>query len=415
MAVVENLWRQETPGTENWDASVRPGSANKYFMVSCDTHMNEPIDVWAKRLPKDIAERLPRVEVDEDGQRWMVAPGMSRVRLVFHEDEGDDEDKQRVKAARSPDGIVSDMDIDGVDLQIAFPNKGLMAFAVGIPEVMYPMASVFNDWLSSDFHSVRDRVIPMAVVPTIDVDMAVAEIERIAKFDFFRGVLIPNRPVYGPPTLGKPNYNQPAYDRLWAAIQDHDLAITFHVSTGMDPFHARGPGSAIINYAAWSHPSTIEPVAHMCASGLLDRFTGLRFATIEAGIGYLGWTLEALDEAHKKHYMWTRPRLSRLPSEYFYEHGFAAFQEDPAGLQLIDPRLGETKYSPLENCYLWANDYPHHEGSWPHSAPAIERQMGHLSEAQRVKILGGNAIRCFKLQDLADKRLAAGGVANPAA
>jgi predicted TIM-barrel fold metal-dependent hydrolase len=45
---------------------------------------------------------------------------------------------------------------------------------------------------------------------------------------------------------------------------------------------------------------------------------------------------------------------------------------------------------------MWANDYPHHEGSWPHSAQSIERQMGELKEDDRSKILGLNAARIFK-------------------
>jgi len=53
------------------------------------------------------------------------------------------------------------------------------------------------------------------------------------------------------------------------------------------------------------------------------------------------------------------------------------------------------KYNLVDN-FLWANDYPHHEGSWPHSAPAIERQMKDLDEEQRAKILGLNAARLWK-------------------
>jgi predicted TIM-barrel fold metal-dependent hydrolase len=44
---------------------------------------------------------------------------------------------------------------------------------------------------------------------------------------------------------------------------------------------------------------------------------------------------------------------------------------------------------------MWSNDYPHHEGSWPHSAEAIERQLGRLSEEARAKVLGLNAARVF--------------------
>ncbi|MEK9829126.1 MAG: amidohydrolase family protein, partial [Rhodospirillales bacterium] len=67
-------------------------------------------------------------------------------------------------------------------------------------------------------------------------------------------------------------------------------------------------------------------------------------------------------------------------------HGFSTFQEDPAGLALAE------EYNLVDN-FMWANDYPHHEGTWPHSAEAIERTMPHLTDQARAKILGLNAAR----------------------
>jgi predicted TIM-barrel fold metal-dependent hydrolase len=131
-------------------------------------------------------------------------------------------------------------------------------------------------------------------------------------------------------------------------------------------------------------------VANLCASGVLERFGKLRFATIEAGIGWLPWLLDAMDEAYRKHHFWVRPKLALLPSEYYRMHGFASFQEDRAGLELAE------KYD-LTGNFMWANDYPHHEGTWPHSAQAIERTMGRLSDEARAKILGLNAARFLDL------------------
>lgn len=48
--------------------------------------------------------------------------------------------------------------------------------------------------------------------------------------------------------------------------------------------------------------------------------------------------------------------------------------------------------------FMWANDYPHQEGAWPHSAQAVERQMGNLTEEERADILGLNAARLFKFK-----------------
>ena len=137
----------------------------------------------------------------------------------------------------------------------------------------------------------------------------------------------------------------------------------------------------MINYVTHSLSPTIEPVANLCASGVLERFGKLRFATVEAGIGWVPWLLDAMDEAYRKHHMWVRPKLQGLPSDYYRAHGFATFQEDPSGLFLAE------RYGLTDN-FMWANDYPHHEGTWPHSAEAIERTMPMLDETQRAKILG---------------------------
>jgi predicted TIM-barrel fold metal-dependent hydrolase len=166
------------------------------------------------------------------------------------------------------------------------------------------------------------------------------------------------------------------------------MAMTFHVSTGSDPRVARGPGGAVVNYVIHSLSPTAEPVVNLCASGVLERFPKLRFATIEANAGWLPWLLDAMDEACHKHHMWIQPRLKMLPSEFYRQHGAASFCEDRAAMLLVE-------HYNLENNLMFANDYPHHEGSWPHSQQAIERQMGHLQEDTRRKVLGLNAARFF--------------------
>ena len=143
--------------------------------------------------------------------------------------------------------------------------------------------------------------------------------------------------MWGAHDVDHPNYNLPMFDPLWAVIQDADLPVTFHVSTGRDPRASRGNGGAVINYVSHSLSPTIEPVANLCASGVFERFPRLRFATIEAGIGWMPWFLDAMDEAYRKHHFWVRPKLKRLPSEYYREHCLASFQEDPAGLALAEP------------------------------------------------------------------------------
>ena len=380
-----NVWRLETPGHAGWPRSARPGDPRKYFIVSADAHANEPADLWATRIDAKYRDRVPRVIVDASGVKWRVSEGHRPDRLRTDQLEG--EDRLRQLAGADPEQRLRDMDRDGIDAEVIFPNKGLSMWAT--PDAAFAMAQcrVYNEWAWEVFARYNHRMSPAAAIATADLEGSLAEVQRVARLGF-RALTLPCKPVWGAHDVDHPNYNLPVFDPLWAAIQDAGLPVTFHVSTGRDPRAARGNGGAVINYVSHSLSPTIEPVANLCASGVLSRFPRLRFATIEAGIGWVAWLLDAMDEAYRKHHFWVRPRLAKLPSEYFHEHGFASFQEDPAGLALAEP-MG------LADNFMWGNDYPHHEGTWPHSAEAIERTMSGLSDAARAKVLGLNAARLF--------------------
>jgi predicted TIM-barrel fold metal-dependent hydrolase len=235
----------------------------------------------------------------------------------------------------------------------------------------------------------KDKCNPAAALPTADVDLSVQEVERVAKMGY-RTLILPCKPVWGPHDIDHVNYNLPVYDRLWAAIQEHDLTICYHVSTGRDPRAARGNGGAVINMVVHSFAPTMEPIVSMCASGAFERFPKLRAATIEADAGWVPWVMEKMDEAYRKHHFWVRPKLKNLPSDYYRSNCYASFGEDKVALELVE------KYKLVDN-FMWANDFPHHEGSWPFSAEAIERTFpAHLSETTRAKLLGLNAARVFR-------------------
>jgi predicted TIM-barrel fold metal-dependent hydrolase len=46
---------------------------------------------------------------------------------------------------------------------------------------------------------------------------------------------------------------------------------------------------------------------------------------------------------------------------------------------------------------LWASDYPHPDGVWPHSKDAIARQMATLSPEMRQKLTHDNAATLYGL------------------
>jgi predicted TIM-barrel fold metal-dependent hydrolase len=354
-------------------------------MVSADGHVQEPKDLWKTRLPEEYWSRLPGVTVDSEGAQFQKTEGFRPVRIRNIKMEG--EDALRNGSGRTPEDRIRDLELDGVDAEVLFPNLGLAMWATPDAKFCQLMCKAWNEWAWETFADFNDRLAPMAAIATGDIEGAIAEVQRCAKLGF-RGLSLPCKPVWGAPNHEDLNYNLPEFDPLWACISDADLPMTFHVSTGRDPRTSRGNGGAVINYAVHSLAPTMEPIANICASGVMDRFPKLRFGSVEAGIGWVAWTLQALDEAYKKHHMWVRPKLKMLPSEYFQQSGFATFQEDKVGLDLARDHN-------LVNCFLWANDYPHHEGTWPHSAQAIERTMTDLDDTERGQILGLNAARVF--------------------
>lgn len=391
----ENQWRMETPHPEGWDRSARPDAPKKYFMVSCDSHLMPPPNLFQERLDERFARRLPRMERDEDGKAFMVQEGMRRTRIPSFEMVGEDLYRSKTGSAgwtfdaETMATRLAEERFDGVDAELVFPNgPALLMWSSGDHEFVEAMCRIYNDWAMEVTGPVKDRVNVAAAISTSDLDGAIAEVER-CKAMGYRVLTLPCKPIWGPHDVAHLNYNLPHFDPLWAAIQDADMPITFHVSTGMDPRMSRGNGGAVINYAVFSLAPTAEPVANLCASGVIDRFPNLKFATIEANAGWVPWFLQCLDEAYLKHHFWVRPKMERLPSEYYRTNGASSLGEDQAALDLVE------KHGLTDN-FMWANDYPHHEGTWPHSAEAIEREMSAISEDTRAKILGLNAARFFK-------------------
>jgi predicted TIM-barrel fold metal-dependent hydrolase len=410
-----NLWRRETPGDAGWVRSARPGAKNKYFMFSADCHAVEPA-TYLDGIEAEYKPRLPHSETHEDGSQWLITEGNrpQRVRgpagAAQHDKEGtkpsamamsalDEEDTLRNSSGRTVAERVADNAADGVDSELMFPNRGLLCWATPDPVFAMAMCRQWNRW-AHDFcgehmQGSSPRIVPAASIAAGDQDGAIKEI-RWAADHGFRAVCLGNSVIYGRKVYGELEYNNPSFEPMWSLLEETGLVATFHVSTGRDPRAVGGNGGAIINYACHSMETTIEPLVQMIASGVFERHPNLHAGLVESGIGFVPWLMETLDHAHKAHHFWVRPHLKELPSVYFRRNCFATFQDDAAGLAMAEA------YDITGN-FLWANDYPHHEGSWPHSAQTIERTMGKLSDASRAKILGENAARLFRL-DIAGYR-----------
>ena len=416
---VNNVWRLETPGNEGWVRSARPDADDKFFLCSADGHVQEPNTFLYDRIDPAYHQRLPTIAVTKamdvhgkgakgddgkgegaKGEGAKNEGGRATEEQFFQKAEGfrpaklnwtkpfEGHEKLRNQSGRTPEARLADLALDGCDAEVLFPNKGLTVWATPDADFSHAMCRAYNEWAWEEFADYNDRLAPMACIAPAALDKAIAEIQRCAALGF-KGLSLPAKPVFGPPDVDDLNYNLRELEPLWDCIDEVELPVTFHVSTGRDPRTSRSQGGAVINYAVHSLAPTMEPLVNICASGVAERHPKLQFGSIEAGIGWVPWMLTAMDEAYLKHHMWVRPKLEMLPSEYFKRQGFASFQEDPAGLDLA------REHGLVDN-FLWANDFPHHEGSWPYSAQAIERTMSHLDDGERARILGLNSARIFR-------------------
>jgi len=409
-----NAWRRETPGPLGWSRTARPDDPNKYFMVSSDCHAQEPAPYLSEHIDREFRDRIPRVERRDDGSEWLITEG-NRPQLVKRAPANETvqatasferpEHNRHMQARMEPEDVLrnasgltiqqrlADQAADGVDIELIFPNKGLLCWATPDPVFADAMCRAWNRWAYEWFDGAggwnHGRTRPLASIATGNIDLAMAEATWAAEHGFV-GLCLGNSPIYGEKVWGNLEYNDPAFEPFWSLTEDAGLPLTFHVSTGKDPRAVGGNGGAIINYVCHSMETTIEPLVQVITSGVFERHPRLQAGLVESGIGFVPWLLETMDYAYRAHHFWVRPVIPELPSTYFRQHCFATFQEDHVGLAAAE------QYGIVDNL-MWANDYPHHEGSWPHSAASVERQMGGLTDDSRAKILGRNAVRVFAL------------------
>jgi predicted TIM-barrel fold metal-dependent hydrolase len=280
-----------------------------------------------------------------------------------------------------------DLRTDGVAAEVIYPTIGLFIFLMPDAGLQLACARVYNDWCAERFLPQSDVFAPAAIIPMSELPAAVAEIERVAALGFKAAMLPTTAPEQA-------RYNAVLYDPLWHAAAAARIPLSFHVGTGAAPISERGPGGAVINYLKVSLASQ-EVVSYFAAGGVLARHPSLHVVVVEAGAGWLAHVCERMDEAYTEHAQWVRPKLDALPSEYVKRQVHVTLGSDRAAILARDI----TSVAPL----LWASDYPHPEGTWPHSRQVIERSFAGVPEAEIDAIVGTNAQRLYGLAQRAGK------------
>jgi predicted TIM-barrel fold metal-dependent hydrolase len=349
-------------------------------LVSADSHVNEPPEMFGERLDARFRGRAPRVET-VDGVESLVMEGMRPRKLPKGRDVLTGEALERAQAGGwEPALRIRDQDRDGVSGEVVFPTLALQAcFMAPDAALQMALAQAYNSWVAEVFAGHPDRFAPAAVIPMLDVDAACAEAARVVKLGL--------RTLFLPARLASGAYNAPAYDRFWAFAEETGLPLTFHAGTGHEPRIERGAGGAVINYLLGSQSDCAHVVCYFAASGILDRFPRLHVVTVETGSAWLAWVMTQMDEIYEKHHMWAQPKLSMKPSELCRRQVHVTFQNDPVGVH-------NRTFTGVE-ALLWGSDYPHPEGTWPRSREYVDEQLRDVAEDERRAMAGGTAARLF--------------------
>lgn len=378
-----------------------------YRVISSDDHVVEPADVFTRRVAARYHDRIPRIERRDGKDLWVVDGRVvgrifSKAGVPF-EEWSELRDEARYDSIR-PGGFdpverLKDYDIDGVDASVLFPNPvvgfaGDPLYSVKEPAIRLACIEAYNDWLVEDFCGVDPRrLIPLCVLPSWDVDLAVAEAARCLKKGH-RGIVFAGAlDVFGQ----TPTWH-PYWDPLWRLMEEADLPVCFHqISAALDrpTAHAAPPPevSGIIAARVVWHICTLVPVLpEILFSGMLERFPGLKVFLAEGGVGWIPFVLQQADFVWERNRYWAEPKLSLRPSEYWRRQCAAGFWSEP-----IHPFLVETLGA---ESILWEGDYPHTILTWPDSGQHIERSLAPIADpAIHRQILAENAIRIFRLDE----------------
>src|SRR5262249_24155416 len=212
------------------------------LLISADSHVQEPLDLWTTHLPVHLRAAGPRVEARGDARCILVEDTVVRRLPSRSSTTGEDRAATAfTRGASDPDARLHDLDADGVWGDVIYPNLAFFCcFHIRGAELQVAVARLYNDWVADQFIGASDRFAPIALLSILDLDPPRAELERVRRRGF-RGVPLPAHTDLRP-------YNAPVYERLWASAAVLAMPLPSHAGTGRSQTPAHGPGGAVVNY-----------------------------------------------------------------------------------------------------------------------------------------------------------------------
>jgi predicted TIM-barrel fold metal-dependent hydrolase len=370
--------------------------ASRYLVISADCHAAAR---WA-----DYERYFERRHL-EAFRRWYGAsdaapaarPGAGRLfdaKFLDALDATEETGRGGRAGAWDPRPRMRELDADGVAGEVIFPgaeSRGVpfqgASPASGVREAVPAEleragALAYDRWLADFCAENPERSAGVAVLSFRDVDAAVEDAHAAAKAGLRGGILLPAEWGELPP------YNHPRWEPLWAACEDLGLPVNTHPLGAGRELYGNLPGATAIflSEVKWfAH----RPFTLLLWSGVLERHPRLRFVLTEQMADWVPNTLEYFDD------LYTRPIFAQIreglplsPSEYWARQCFV-------GASFLSPREVEMRSAIGVEKIMWGSDYPHAEGTWPHTREKLRETFHGVPAGDVERMLGGNAAAVY--------------------
>jgi predicted TIM-barrel fold metal-dependent hydrolase len=369
-------------------------------VIDGDSHFIEPLNLFEEYIDPAFRGREMRVDKDAGGQLRILTDGrplqlvdvdtlLAAVVGYGQKEAGRDLstfDRYLVTNSQwqDMDARVRFLDTEGIDYQVVYPTLGLLwEGGVEDPPLADALCRAYNTWAFELCAAHKDRLFPAAHISLRDPQLAVAELERVAKLGC-RTIFVAAAPV------GGRSFGHPDFDPIWAAVQDLDLSVGIHLVghphyTGSEWYQGHDPGFMFVTMNVIQDPRMA--LTTLVYDGVLERFPRLRVATIEAMVGWVGEWLERLN--YRFTYMGHTSQMKRPASEYFARNIWINGDPEEKMFPLMVRFAGDSRF-------FVGSDYPHAEG-FTRPIHKARDLLSTLPESTIDKILGHNAQQFFGL------------------
>jgi predicted TIM-barrel fold metal-dependent hydrolase len=364
-----------------------------YNLISADSHVLEPADLFEKRLPAHLRDRAPKLAPWNGGSAWMIAdldpvplPATAKTGSGYRPGNVTDGTaiaySDVLPALIDPAERIKAQEADSVDAEVLYPTPLLWDAIKLLDDAELKLACVraYNDWIAEFCAHAPDRLIGLGKVPTTSVEDARAEVLRCAELKL-RGLVLDALPS------GAAVGGNPADDPFWDAVNETGLPVSFHVGVGSNittmPEGGIAPGLK---------PQMANVVLPMVASGLFDRFPEVKIILSHGDASWAMHWLEFTDMYYLRHRHlneYTLKDADALPSEYIRSRVWFTFHHDRTAVK------NRHNIGPAH--LIWASHFPYDDSNWPDNRQQAVKVTAEADEATRKALMAGNVARLYKL------------------